>query len=374
MGDNLFTQCYKLMNVKLPQSIDHISAGMFQNCLMLAGIEISQGAESIGGSAFASCSALTTVIIPDSVTKIETAAFSDCPLRDIYFTGTEAQWNRINKAADVSSAVTNATIHYGYVPEEPTPPDETTPPDEPTPPGETTRPGQTTPPGQTTRPGQTTPSEPDTKLPIINNGSGKKGWEAIKEEAANSSDGMWVHVDMNGVSVVPGDVLDSVKGQNVTLAFDMGNGIVWYVNGRNVTADHANDVNLSVQVGTSAIPKNIVNATAGDRQAIQLSLAHSGDFGCSAVLRVNVDPANAGLYANLFYYNEKARRLEFVTEGQIDKDGNVDLTFTHASEYVIVIDDEAMDQGSGGGNSGSSGGTASSDGKGTERKSPRTGE
>ena len=185
---------------------------------------------------------------------------------------------------------------------------------------------------------------------------------------------MWVHVDMNGVSVVPGDVLDSVKGQNVTLAFDMGNGIVWYVNGRNVTADHANDVNLSVQVGTSAIPKNIVNDTAGDRQAIQLSLAHSGDFGCSAVLRINVDPANAGLYANLFYYNEKARRLEFVTEGQIDKDGNVDLTFTHASEYVIVIDDEAMDQGSGGGNSGSSGGTTSSDGKGTERKSPRTGE
>lgn len=66
----------------------------------------------------------------------------------------------------------------------------------------------------------------------------------------------------------------------------MGDGIVWYVNGRDVTADHANDVNLSVQVGTSAIPKNIVNDTVGDRQAIQLSLAHSGEFGYSAVLRI----------------------------------------------------------------------------------------
>lgn len=129
LGDNLFTQCYYLMRVTLPKSIDCIGDGMFQNCLMLAGVEIPQGAESIGGSAFAS-SAVSVVIIPDSVRTIGTAAFASCPLADIYFTGTEAQWNSISKMGDTAQAVSKATIHYNYVPgtgPDPMPPTETAP-------------------------------------------------------------------------------------------------------------------------------------------------------------------------------------------------------------------------------------------------------
>ena len=121
MGDNMFTKCYYLMKVTLPKSIDHISEGMFQNCLTLAGVEIPQGAESIEPSAFASCTSFTTVIIPDSVTAIGMAAFSSCRLSDIYFTGTEAQWNSISKSADNMAAMSKATVHYNYTP--PTSPD-----------------------------------------------------------------------------------------------------------------------------------------------------------------------------------------------------------------------------------------------------------
>ena len=116
LGDNIFTRCYYLMSVTLPKNIDRIGTEMFQNCTMLAGVEIPQGAESIGERAFASCSGLTVVVIPDSVTTIGTAAFSACRLTDIYFTGTEAQWNAITKLGDTASAVTKATIHYNYVP------------------------------------------------------------------------------------------------------------------------------------------------------------------------------------------------------------------------------------------------------------------
>lgn len=118
MGDNLFMQCYYLMHVTLPQNIDCISEGMFQNCLMLAGVEIPQGAESIGTSAFASCSGFTTVVIPDSVTTIGISAFASSSLKDIYYTGTEAQWKVINKMGDTAAAVSQATIHYNYTPDE----------------------------------------------------------------------------------------------------------------------------------------------------------------------------------------------------------------------------------------------------------------
>ena len=94
MGDNLFGNCYYLMKVTLPKSVDRISEGMFINCQMLAGVEIPQGAESIDPSAFASCYRFTTVIIPNSVTSIGMSAFSACSLSDIYFTGTEAQWHK----------------------------------------------------------------------------------------------------------------------------------------------------------------------------------------------------------------------------------------------------------------------------------------
>ena len=116
LGDNLFTQCYYLMRVTLPKSIDRIGEGVFQNCLMLAGLEIPQGAESIGQFAFASCNRFTTVIIPDSVTSIGISAFASCSLKDIYFTGTKEQWDRISKIGDTASAVSKATIHYNYTP------------------------------------------------------------------------------------------------------------------------------------------------------------------------------------------------------------------------------------------------------------------
>ena len=109
------------MNVTLPQNIDRIGAGMFRNCGMLAGVEIPQGAESIGEGAFASCAGLTTLIIPDSVMTIGSSAFSACPLKDIYFTGTEEQWNNIGKQGDTGSAVLNVALHYNYIPVHPDP-------------------------------------------------------------------------------------------------------------------------------------------------------------------------------------------------------------------------------------------------------------
>ena len=153
LGDNMFTQCYYLMSVKLPQNIDCIGEGMFQNCLMLAGVEIPQGAESIGMSAFASCSGLTTVIIPDSVTTIGIAAFASCPLTDIYFTGSETQWNSISKMGDTASAVSKVKIHYNYTPPViPDPdPDDDNNGDEP---GSGDKPGEGDTPGSEDKPGE----------------------------------------------------------------------------------------------------------------------------------------------------------------------------------------------------------------------------
>ena len=195
--------------------------------------------------------------------------------------------------------------------------------------------------------GDKKPTEtPDTGKPFIKDETGKEGWDVIKTETSGAKDGDVVKVDMNGATVVPGDVLDTIAGKDVTIVFDMSNGITWSVNGKSITTDKVSDIDFSVKVGEEAgntIPVDVINNVTGERYSIQISLAYDGEFGFTAVLSINMEAKNAGLYANLFYYNETTGELEFICADEIAEDGTADLTFTHASDYTIAIDEAPMD-------------------------------
>ena len=175
--------------------------------------------------------------------------------------------------------------------------------------------------------------------PYIKDDSGKEGWDVIKTQLEKAESGETVTVAMNGTSVVPKTVIDSIKGKDTTLVLDMGNGLSWKINGRDIT-DAAGDIDFGVTIGADAgksIPVDVINNVTGERYSMNLSLAYNGEFGFTATLTVNMEPKNSGMYANLFYYNEQTGKLEFVGAGQIDSDGNVELAFTHASDYTIVV-------------------------------------
>lgn len=186
-------------------------------------------------------------------------------------------------------------------------------------------------------------NRPDTGKPFIKNDAGKKGWDVIRDVVEKAKDGETITVDMNGATVVPGDVLNDIKGRDITIVFDMGDGITWSVNGQSITTDKVGDIDFSVRTGTNMIPVDVINNVTGERFQLQISLAYDGEFGFTAVLSINMDKKNAGLYANLFYYNEASGELEFICADEISADGTAELTFTHASDYTIVIDKEPMD-------------------------------
>ena len=189
-------------------------------------------------------------------------------------------------------------------------------------------------------------SDIETK-PYIKDDSGKEGWDVISSQLDEAKSGEMVTVVMNGTTVVPKDIFDSIKGEDVTLVLDMGNGISWKINGRDIT-EPSGDIDFGVTVGADAgksIPIDVINNVTGERYSMNLSLDYDGEFGFTAILTINMESKNAGLYANLFYYNEQTSELEFVSAGQIDADGKVELEFTHASDYMIVIDVAVMDGG-----------------------------
>ena len=180
--------------------------------------------------------------------------------------------------------------------------------------------------------------------PYIKDDSGKEGWDVIKPQLEEAKSGDTVTVAMNGTTVVPKDVIDSIKGKDTTLVLDMGNGLSWKIYGKDIT-DAAGDIDFDVTVGADAgksIPVDVINNVTGEHSSLNLTLAYDGEFGFTATLTVNMESKNAGLYANLFYYNEQTGELEFISAGQIDPDGNVELVFTHASDYTIVVDAKIM--------------------------------
>lgn len=154
----------------------------------------------------------------------------------------------------------------------------------------------------------------DSIKPYIKDDSGKEGWDVIKPQLEEAKSGDTVTVVMNGTTVVPKDVIDSIKGKDTTLVLDMGNGLSWKIYGKDIT-DAAGDIDFDVTVGADAgksIPVDVINNVTGERYSMNLTFAYDGEFGFTATLTVNMESKNAGLYANLFYYNEQTGELEFI--------------------------------------------------------------
>ena len=101
IGSMAFASCYKLAGITIPSGITTIETGTFSYCYKsLTSVEIPDGVETIAHSAFEHCESLNSVIIPASVTNIGLGAFSGCEnLRDVYYAGTQAGWEEIDKAS-----------------------------------------------------------------------------------------------------------------------------------------------------------------------------------------------------------------------------------------------------------------------------------
>ncbi|MGN0606416.1 MAG: leucine-rich repeat domain-containing protein, partial [Oscillospiraceae bacterium] len=112
IGIMAFGFCRNLISIKIPKSVTSIGGGAFFYCCDLTSITIPDGVTSIGEGAFYNCMSLKSIKIPNGVTSIGKEAFSDCSeLTDVYYSGTETEWNSIEIGSD-NGFLINATIHY----------------------------------------------------------------------------------------------------------------------------------------------------------------------------------------------------------------------------------------------------------------------
>ena len=163
------------------------------------------------------------------------------------------------------------------------------------------------------------------------------GWDAILDQLENAENGK-ITIDMGDETKVPEEIFESLAGKDVDVTFDLGN-VQWSVSGADIPTDaDFTDLDLRVDLDTSGIPVNVINTITGEIGTVQITLAHDGEFGFTMTLTAPLGKENAGYWANLYHYDERAEAMNFEAAAEIDQDGSVTIPFTHASQYAIVID------------------------------------
>jgi len=94
-----------------------IHSAVFKNMHTVTSITLPECVTFIDVYMFSGCSSLKTLVLPSSIVSIKAFAFELCgSLTDIYYTGTEAEWQSIVIESG-NGILSSATIHYDYVPE-----------------------------------------------------------------------------------------------------------------------------------------------------------------------------------------------------------------------------------------------------------------
>lgn len=164
-------------------------------------------------------------------------------------------------------------------------------------------------------------------------------------EAVNKAKtGSKIRVNLLKTTKIPANVFESIKGKDMNVTFKVSDQASWIINGKDITGNVTAPIDLGLVVGTSDIPKQKVTALADGNETIQLSLNYDGVFGFEGILRLSVGKDYSGKIANLYYYNETTGKFEYYHAAQVKEDGTVDFKFSHASDYVIVLNETDMSQ------------------------------
>ena len=119
IGMHAFDFCIYLNNVTFPSSLRNIENGTFNYCLELQTVIIPEGVTTLGQKdvtgtdVFQGCANLTTVYLPKSITSMG-SLFTHCEkLTNVYYAGSEEEWNNISKDVRFPKG---ATIHFNHTP------------------------------------------------------------------------------------------------------------------------------------------------------------------------------------------------------------------------------------------------------------------
>ena len=106
-----FKGCTSLKEVVFPSTIVQMMNRVFQNCTSLKTVTLPS-MTYMGGEVFMGCTSLTKVVLPADMPKLQWSVFQNCTsLKDIFYGGTMAQWEALEKDATWNTNTGTYTVH-----------------------------------------------------------------------------------------------------------------------------------------------------------------------------------------------------------------------------------------------------------------------
>lgn len=97
----------------IPDGVKKIRENAFGLCAAITKVVIPDSVTVIEEDAFIHCSDLSEIVIPKSVKSIGNSAFMGCEkLTDVYYGGTENEWNSVDIGKFSNDFLKNANIHF----------------------------------------------------------------------------------------------------------------------------------------------------------------------------------------------------------------------------------------------------------------------
>ena len=173
-------------------------------------------------------------------------------------------------------------------------------------------------------------------------------WDAVNSNVQDKVNELVQNTNINSVNMnivcagetqVPVNVLEAIKGSNVTLALHSGNGVAVSISGQDLKRTPGNalqKIDLTVNSASQNIPAAVVAAKNADA-AKQLSVKDSGVFPVAVNIHVNVGSENSGKFANLYRYNAEKKQLEYCGTFQVTRNGQSMFALKRGGDYVVTV-------------------------------------
>lgn len=108
---NCFVGCESLTEITIPGTLTHINNYAFNGCTSLKTVRIESGVKSLGYDVFDGCGEIESFYLPKTVTLIDLYSFYDTTIKDLYYEGSESDFNAI-QIKDNNQGLDTAKIHY----------------------------------------------------------------------------------------------------------------------------------------------------------------------------------------------------------------------------------------------------------------------
>lgn len=113
LGNRAFADCKFLVESEISSGVIYYGCCIFRGCESLQSISYMTRAFSVDEKCFDGCRMLKSIVLPEKIKYIHPNAFKDCMhLKDVYFEGTENQWNTV-KISRGNKPLKKARIHLG---------------------------------------------------------------------------------------------------------------------------------------------------------------------------------------------------------------------------------------------------------------------